>query len=519
MALGSTAADTPSVCLLPFALARLGTAPTAPAGTRSKREREEMKSYRAPASRRAALVGVLVIGVAAASGCSGTPSVGKAAAIKNDAPASCSKNGVIDPSPSCVAKLGQITLNVADMEGAQPAQTLLNSAFEKRYPNIKIKRTNLDYDQWVVNGKVVFALANHQAPDVMEADSADATYGKLIKAGLLIPLDKYYQAWGWNKLDSSATVPQRLNRDLSHVGTGTLYGLSPTLQLTGYFYNKKLMAKIGGSPPNTMSDFFSLLTKAKADGLTPIQGGDRGDRDVSTLQGGMAEAATLPSGVWRKLSYADLTSSAVLDKGGLQAAELIKRLASYMAPGFLGYDTPNATARFTHGNGLLFPMGNWAAPDLVKQMGNNVGFFLMPAERPGPRASWFGQANPWMIPDESKHPSAAAVYLDFLTSPQAAVIYAKNNDIPALPLPPSQFPKVSPLNAETLSAGRYLTQNDSGRPWPVTLALSGSALAHGYTHESTIQELMANRLSPQAWLAAWKKGVSEDIAAAHPNAS
>ena len=79
--------------------------------------------------------------------------------------------------------------------------------------------------------------------------------GELVKAGLILPLDKYAKAYGWDDVlhaarrCSSSSGPT----DGATFGEGTLYGVAQSGQSTGVFAN---MAKLkdGGRRPGVAED-------------------------------------------------------------------------------------------------------------------------------------------------------------------------------------------------------------------------------------------------------------------------
>jgi ABC-type sugar transport system ATPase subunit len=60
-----------------------------------------------------------------------------------------------------------------------------------------------------------------------------------VKAGLILPLDKYSKAYGWEQSFSPQSLQQfKWSPDGKTFGTGTLYGIAQSGQSTGVFANK-----------------------------------------------------------------------------------------------------------------------------------------------------------------------------------------------------------------------------------------------------------------------------------------
>lgn len=419
----------------------------------------------------------------------------------------CHVAGVLSSDPACVAALGPVTLKVVDVEGEGGYQDLVNEAFKAKYPNVTIERTPTSYGAWVSEGQLKFNLLSDNPADIVTGDSADASFADLVKAGLILPLQKYADAWDWDgRLADGATFPQTIQADGKHPGSGELFGLSPTLSMVGWYYNKALLDQIGGTVPETTDELKALLEKAKAAGIVPIQGGD-GNGAASNSLWISAFSSALPAETWKAMSVASLSDVSALDQGGLVAGQLAQDWASYLPEGFEGVAGNDARDKFGQGEGLFFQGGSWNASKLGSALADKVGFFLPPRATPGPKSTLFGQNTTWMVSSKTANPDLAAIYLDFLASPDTVDTYLSQDTLPAAVVDPANATGTSPVFKDILTAAKYMDENGSAAPWPIVRA----AEAAGYNMDSEGQKLIRGETTPQEWLDYWKEATAVNI--------
>src|ERR1700743_2292036 len=150
--------------------------------------------------------------------------------------------------------------------GPEPVIKTLVAQFEKKYPNVKVNLTFKDFTDYM---KVIQLSLNGNSPrDVSEGNQSYATDALLVKAKLIIPLDKYAAQYGWNKLFSPGEEQQfRWSPDGKQFGTGNLWGVAQFGQSTGLFDNKAKLKSFGVDPnkmPTTFAAFQTMLAKVRA---------------------------------------------------------------------------------------------------------------------------------------------------------------------------------------------------------------------------------------------------------------
>ena len=95
-------------------------------------------------------------------------------------------------SDGAKAKRASVTLLVWDQEvrgGQNASMKALNAAFQKKYPDIKINRVAKSFTD--LQATLKLAASGPNPPDVVEANNGYSAMGPLVKANLLLSLNKY----------------------------------------------------------------------------------------------------------------------------------------------------------------------------------------------------------------------------------------------------------------------------------------------------------------------------------------
>src|SRR3954454_9411604 len=149
------------------------------------------------ARRHLAIVAAIVT-MFAAAGCGGTP--GSSPNSGGATPAGAVKTTGFD-------KLGPVHLLIWSYDnqdpGLEPVLKELSANFEKQYPNVKIDMVFKDFNSLV--NVVPRALASGSGPDITEGNQGYQTDAQLVKAKLIVPLDRYINAYGWRQWYSPST--------------------------------------------------------------------------------------------------------------------------------------------------------------------------------------------------------------------------------------------------------------------------------------------------------------------------
>jgi raffinose/stachyose/melibiose transport system substrate-binding protein len=387
-----------------------------------------------------------------------------------------------------VAAAGDVTLTVWDQEvrGGQAAQIReLNRQFMEKYPNVTIRRVAKSFDD--LNTTLKLAVSGPDAPDVVQANQGLGVMGQLVRGRLLRPVDDYARVYDWESRYPSLLIDlNRFEADGTRFGSGDLYGLSQMGEIVGVFYNKRLVREL----PRTLEEFEAQLEAARAAGDVPIQFGNLdkwpGIHEYETVLGQVAD----------KQEVRDFTfqaDGASFDTAGFRdGAAKLQEWADkgYFTPDFNGVGYDPAWQQFAKGNGHFLIAGTWLVADLADQMGEDVGFMLMPGREAGADpVALGGEGLPFTITSKSANPDVAAAYIDFLTDENAARVLTETNNLAAMKLP---TPAAAPgLPTDVAEAWRTLGDVDGLIPY-----LDYTTPTFGDDLGGAIQELTAGKQTP-----------------------
>jgi len=357
--------------------------------------------------------------------------------------AACAPGSSTSPSTSApasasavqtdAAKMGAVTLLVWDQEvrGGQAAQMAqLIKEFETTYPNVKIKRVSRSFDD--LKTTLRLALSGNEPPDVVEANNGRSDMGEFVKAGQLRPLDSYATAYGWDaRYPKSVRQYSSYSADGKTFGEGNLYGLPQVGETVGVFYNKKKLAAAGLQAPTTWAEFQSSLATLKAKGEVPLVLGNL-EKWPAIHVFGTVQGRTTPAAAITSLAFGR-SGATWKSPENLKAAQTLVDWVDkgYFNKGVNGQDYDPAWQGFTKGTGVFLIAGTWLQADLQKAMGADVGFMLPPGAAAGDKpVATGGTGLPFAITTKSKHPDAAAAYINFITSKNAMTVLAKTGNLP-----------------------------------------------------------------------------------------
>ena len=393
---------------------------------------------------------------------------------------------------STVVPADKVTLKLAFTTSEDMTNALVK-AFETKYPQVTIQPQFTQFSDYVKSLKLTMSSSN--APDLAEYNPA---LKDLSAAGLIADLTPYEKAYNWDSaFPKSALDELRVDKTGKILGTGSLVGVPGGLSLVGVYYNKQMLAKAGVSaPPTTLEEFGTDLAKAKQAGLTPLS--------VGALDNGAlhlwSAILNVTSDVTQLRSWIDgQPGGTITTDGALQATSAIADYAKkgYFPKSATGTSENDARATFSKGGSVFQVDGNWAASDLDKAMKDNVGFFLVPPAQAGGRSVGNGFSVNFSMSGKTKHPAAAAAFLDFLRSPEASKIATESGFL-------SPNPAVAPA---TTGVKQYLTEankqvgaDDGVIPFP-----DFAAPAMLDSLQAGLQSLIAGRMEPQAFLDSLQK--------------
>lgn len=458
-------------------------------------------------------VGALVAGCVPGSG-QASPSAA-APSAGGSVPPSVAASGAGAPSAGASTApsfdtSAPITLAEWDTEtepGPSSEMDALAKAFHDKYPNVTIKRTAKAFDDFVATIKL--AASAPDAPDVYQGNEGYSVDAALVKAGLIVPLDDYAKAYGWDtRFGSSTTLDVlRWSTDGTQWTKGPLWGIAQKAEVLGVFYNKATLQKLGLQVPTTFAEFEASLATAKAANESGIVVGGLDGWPLGHIFMMLQAQFEDPKSI-ENWTFA-VPGSTFDDQGTQKAAQVMADWASngYFAKGFGGIAQDNAAARFAKGEGLYFLTGPWEN-GTFQPMGANVGWFALPGQAAGAPSPTTGALSiPYHISAKSKHPDAAAAFIDFITSSQAADVVAGKGDLPAAPLADP-----TAVDANSSLAAIIKGFEDKSSAGLLTPYLDWATSTMGDTMFGDLQKLTAGKITP----AQFTSDVQKDWSKAHP---
>lgn len=325
---------------------------------------------------------------------------------------------------STAVPAGAVTLTLATSENAGLTKGLI-AAFEELHPNIKINLKYTDYKDY--NSGLDLQLASDSSPDIVLLNMVGST----VKDNLLLNLDPYAHAYGWDKIYPSSQLEQwQVGSDGATLGTGHLWAAPAGFSMVGVFYNKTIAAQLGiTSPPTTTDEFQAYLRTAHAAGKLGLQLANLDGHSAFIVQSYADAIDGAPSAA----KWFNGVKGATFDTpGNIQGAQ---QLAEWAQDGETsaaanGTDLPSAVSNFVKGQGLFLVDGNWDAAEIDKGMPNGVGFVPFPKASDGGKYAAVGGSIAYAISARSKNPDAAAAFLNFWSSSRAAQVQIANGFMP-----------------------------------------------------------------------------------------
>jgi len=401
-------------------------------------------------------------------------------------PASAATGPQIGPEPVTIVALDHhFSPGVADFVDS------VYEAFMKKYPQVTIERISKGYEENINTQKL--ALSGDDGPDLAMTGTGFAGLGGLVENGLVVPLDKYYDDWGWRDHYGESWIRlHSFSDDAKVYGSGSVYGVSDATALLGVYYSQAKLDQFGAAYPATLAEFEAICDKAVAAGEVCIQLGNIERWPALNSLDILIDQFESPG---PKDQWFFLDPTAKLSDGVRDAVARWQDWAQkgYFVNGFDGKGYSQATTDFVDGSGVFLIDGSWVGSD-VAVMGDSVGMKAMPpVSAGGPVATFGAGGDPWVISARSKHPDVAAALLDFWQSPEGRQISADSSFLPPF-ADGLTFPERSVIQAQAdlLTAAN----EDGGLSTQVLFATPTSISVIG---EAT-QRLMDGQITPDEFM-------------------
>ncbi|MFN8518282.1 MAG: extracellular solute-binding protein [Chloroflexota bacterium] len=328
--------------------------------------------------------------------------------------------------------LGPVTISIQGENASKATLEALTAQFTQQYPNVTFDLQFKSFDDFM--STVLQVADSSDAPAIIFCNPGYTVDGPLVEAGLIVPLDAYYEAYGWNDWYPEGTRAQfQFTEDGQTFGQGPIWGVAESADFVGVFYNVDKLAALGLEPPTTFAELEAAFAAAKAAGELPIKLGNL-EGWPATHALGIAQGADVPAADIRAWVFgqdgADFASAA-----NLQAATTFK---GWVDQGYIDGAAANGLAYeqawqdFAKGDGVFLLGGHWLAANLRDAMGaDKVGFIAPPPGDSGKVAAVAALSLPFHISSKSQHQDLAAGVINFVMNPDKGQTYLDNGRIPA----------------------------------------------------------------------------------------
>jgi raffinose/stachyose/melibiose transport system substrate-binding protein len=339
------------------------------------------------------------------------------------------------------------------------------------------------------------AIQSGEGPDISQINNGENSMGPLVRAGLIVPMDDYAEQYGWNDLLSPGLIARnRYTEDGTTIGEGTLWGVSSTAEIVGFYYNKQIFADNGVEIPETFADLEAAMQTFKDAGVTPLVFGNLDPWPASHLFGEILGTMTTREYL-DGLIYRQGNKSWETDEIKQAAAKLQEwKQNGYLLQGFEGISPDDAVSLFAAGQGAMLMQGSWDAPNVAVQMNENAGFFLMPPQEAGGTVLHVGGVGiPYGITQNAENPDLAAEFINFLVSKRALELMVEQSALPGQTVPAEM------IMPDTLAGDLYTAWNAANEADAIGHYLDWATPTFYDTLNAELQRLLGDQTTPEAF--------------------
>lgn len=285
--------------------------------------------------------------------------------------------------------------------------------YQALHPNVTITLETREVDAH--KDALRMSIGTDAFPDIYFMWSGPGLGGEFVAAGGSLPMDKYYQQYGWDNILLPSAVASA-----KQYGDGHYHGIMSELHGEVIFYRKDAFEKAGiTATPTTYEELIAANDKLVAAGIAPFSFGGTVNWHVMRLLDELLEtkcgADVHDQLNTKQVSWA--TTPCVAEA----FTELKTWSQKYIANGFMAITVDQAYPLLYTGKAAMVLEGDWfngvlrsAGEDL-----NNYGIFNFPTGTG--RLYGFSQGN--YIGSSCKHPDEAASFLDYMNSTEVQQKY------------------------------------------------------------------------------------------------
>jgi multiple sugar transport system substrate-binding protein len=362
------------------------------------------------------------------------------------------------------------SLTVLDYYNNEPDKTHIQKALDKCAGQLGVTLQRETVPGKDLIQKVLQRSSSRTLPDVLMLDNPDVQ--EIAATGGLAPLSQF-------DVDTSGFAKGMLE---AATYEGEVYGLAPTANTLGLFYNKEMLAAAGVEPPTTWAEL-----KAAAAKLT------QGDRYGLAFSG----IATY-EGSWQFLPFMWTNGGDETDLNSPEVAEALGFIDELVASGsasksVINWSQADVRDQFAAGKAAMMINGPWQIPSLAKTPEVKWEAVQVPVNEQGqtPVAPLGGEV--WTVPQtgEKAKQAKAAELVQCISSDENQLALAQERyTVPTKTALADDYVKAVPEMAaftEQVANARSRT-GKLGKEWPKTATSMYTAIQLALTDQASPEE-------------------------------
>lgn len=312
-----------------------------------------------------------------------------------------------------VASAADVTLNIESWrnDDLQIWQEKIIPAFEAKHPGIKVTFSPSAPTEY--NAALNAKLDAGSAGDLVACRPFDTSL-QLFEKGKLEDLTGLEGMKNFSDVAKSAWTTDD--------GAKT-FCVPMASVIHGFIYNKDALDKVGATVPKTVDEFFALLDKLKADGTyIPMAMGTKDQWEAATMGYQNIGPTYWKGEEGRKALIAG--TQKLTDEPWVEPYKVLAKWKDYLGDGFEAQTYPDSQNLFTLGRAAIYPAGSWEI-SLFNTAGLKLGAFPPPVKAAGDTCYISDHNDIAMgLNAASAHKEEAKVFLEWVSSPEFASIYA-----------------------------------------------------------------------------------------------
>ena len=408
------------------------------------------------------------------------------------AQATLGENAVAAPTDGTVLTVWDIWTRGVD---GQTIETL-DREFEAAHPGVTINRVVKSFDDMKATAQL--ALSSDDGPDIAQINQGLSDMVALVQAGLLTDLTPYWQKYNWSeRLAAPLAARNSVVGDGSAYGQGNIYGMAPTAEFIGVFYNKEKFANAGVEVPTTFAEFEAALETFKAAGETPIMYGNLDGWPAIHTYGELQNVYNPDQTYLDNFIYG--RGDVSFDQpGNVEAAAKLQEWVEkgYFTEDFNGIGYDDIWPLFSNGEGAMYITGTWISANLLEgSSADQIGFFLVPPLEAGAaKPVVAGTSTAYTIRKSSPNQDLAAEYIDWMMSDRAMELWLEAGLVPVAPVESASIEPDTLMADMTQAWDQILATNSMGH------YLDWATPTFYDTITASLQELQALRITPEEFV-------------------